>query len=162
MGCVFSGQNAKARILDEVEEAIKAGQPVELDINKVLANANACDQFLKFAQADFSSENLEFWLEVPKFHAAYEKAGSDAERRKLADEMIAEFLTDTSNRFVCIGASNIAEVKSAELSKNMFDGARETALNTLNLDIFPRFTESPGGLELAKRSELCMLTKVKG
>ena len=48
--------------------------PKELSLKRVLADSKALADFMAYAQADLSSENLEFWVEVNAFRAAWDGA----------------------------------------------------------------------------------------
>ena len=125
--------------------------PAHLSCEKVLADASAQAMFLTFAKAEFSEENLEFWIAVSEFHRKWD-AGED--KTSLLEGMFTEYLNPGSLKQVCIGDSKVnalkAKMKEANVAtlKGLFDDAQEIALKTLKEDIFPRFEEHTDGQAL--------------
>ena len=129
--------------------------PKELSLKRVLADSKALADFMAYAQADLSSENLEFWVEVNAFRAAWDGA-VDAAREAASTKMVDTFLRDGAEKQVCIGAWDTAVQQKAALAKDMFDASQLIAEKTLREDIFPRFEENEKGKALARdRPELC-------
>ena len=54
---------------------------------------------------------------------------------------------------VCIGDTRVKLIPG-EYSKDMFEMPQQIAFETLELDIFPRFVDSPKGCELAQKAAL--------
>ena len=126
--------------------------PRELSVTKVLASKEATAAFLTFAQGEFSAENLEFWLEVNAFQKRWDTNDQTA-READCKQIIEEFLKEGADRQVCIGDHRVKLIPG-EYSKEMFEMPQQIALETLTLDIFPRFADSAKGAELAKQVEL--------
>ena len=109
---------------------------------------------MAYAQADLSSENLEFWVEV-NASAPRGRCGRRGARGGV-DKMVDTFLRDGAEKQVCIGAWDTAVQQKAALAKDMFDASQLIAEKTLREDIFPRFEENEKGKALARdRPELC-------
>ena len=93
------------------------------------------------------------------------KKGDDDGRATLATELIATYLKAGSPKQVCIGdfkvAAVVADAERGTYSRDMFDKAQGIAVLTLELDIFPRFTESDAGRSLVRRADLCDGPKVE-
>ena len=70
---------------------------MQLSLDACLQAADATQTLLAFAKKDLSEENLEFWLEVQAFRKRWD-SGSDEQRNKDAEWMVAEFLTEGSPR----------------------------------------------------------------
>ena len=119
----------------------------ELDCEKVIRDAAALDKFLKFAQGEFSAENLEYWIAVEEYRKAWSVAA--------ADTIKEDYLKEGSPKQVCIGEAKALQVINTEASVDVFDSSQKIALQTLKEDIFPRFCDSPQGAELAKNAALC-------
>ena len=146
----FKKADAAARTGLTLESA-----PKELSLKRVLADSKALADFMAYAQADLSSENLEFWVEVNAFRAAWDGA-VDAAREAASTKMVDTFLRDGAEKQVCIGAWDTAVQQKAALAKDMFDASQLIAEKTLREDIFPRFEENEKGKALARdRPELC-------
>ena len=135
-----------------------------LSCDKVLANAAARDSFVKFATDEFSVENLEFWIEVTKFEAAW---ASFSNKSAELDRMFQHYLVEGAPKQVCIGADKVQKLHDARRKlesegpdsdlRTMFSttgikhvgfNTQEIALKTLKEDIFPRFEESDAGQKL--------------
>ena len=102
----------------------------DLHFKPVLADELATQEFLKFTKAEFSSENLDFYLAVRAFKERWCKtegnpshAVDEGERRREADGIIEEFLREGTDRQICVGAAarRVFEEASATNSSTMFD-----------------------------------------
>mmetsp|Transcript_21957 Transcript_21957/g.44847 ORF Transcript_21957/g.44847 Transcript_21957/m.44847 type:complete len:180 (+) Transcript_21957:113-652(+) len=138
----------------------KENAPPDLRFKAVLADEAATQEFLKFTQAEFSSENLEFYLAARGFaerwrstegHTAHTEAELCAMRRE-ADAIIDQYLREGADTQICVGASvhRVFEEASAANCSSMFEAPLRVALRELQNDSFPRFKESHAGAKLAR------------
>ena len=132
-----------------------------LNLKATLDDSDASAAFMAFARADMSEENLEFFLQVADFRAAWDaKEGEGAAQQEMARSLITTFLKAGAPKQVCIGDWRVKKVlddaEAGVFSKGMFAEPAAIAENTLAQDIFPRFQDSDPGLELGRRRpELC-------
>lgn len=133
--------------------------PSVLNLAATLQDAEASSLLMAFAKADFSEENLEFWLVVAKFRDAW-STSEQSDRQKEAEAILDLYLRDGAQKQVCVGDWRVKRVVSdagsGTFSGDMFAEAALIAERTIAEDIFPRFQDSQPGSELAqRRPELC-------
>ena len=105
---------------------------------------------LAFCEAEFSAENLTFWMRATAWAAAWDGRSAE-ERQSTADALVARFLADGAPQQVCIGRADEFASSLATLSKEMFDPAVEVARAALALDIWPRFEETDDWRRIAAK-----------
>ena len=92
----------------DARERAEGAQPLA----RARRRARRLADFMAYAQADLSSENLEFWVEVNAFRAAWDGA-VDAAREAASTRMVDTFLRDGAEKQVCIGAWDTAVQRAA-------------------------------------------------
>jgi len=127
----------------------------ELDYEACMANKEALDAILEFATAEFSEENVRFWIEVQD----YKRKAAAAEESAAALEAIASRIIDT---FLCRSAETLVNLPAAmlkqfgarsdagsyEFSPGMFDGAAKEISTMIKRDTWSRFRLSDAAEEL--------------
>jgi len=96
---------------------------------------------------------------VHAFHGRWEGYGAgekaDALRENDAEGVISEYLNEGSTHQVCMGDPRVKQlVEGSYTGVDMFDGLQAVVFAALQLDAFPRFSESAEGAELARRPAL--------
>ena len=100
----------------------------------------------EFCSAEHSEESLEFIVAASAWRAAWVDS-DEAARRVGADKLLDHFLVSGAPFEICVPSGKSVK-RDAPLKGTMFDEAMKYARTTLIMDIWPRFEESPLGLDL--------------
>lgn len=158
-GDVIVSVNGKAAKGHEAtNEMLKAAEgDVKLEVwreplEDVLASSKATALMMKYLEANFAEENLEFILAINAWQQGWD-AQSDSERKESAQAVFTKHLSDTAEKQMNCKLTQDFHNALKEASKNTFDEPYKVAKIGLTNDIWPRFSESAEGAQV--RELLC-------
>ncbi len=135
----------------------KASRPVNLfesmKLIDILYDDALRQQLRDFSEKQYSDENVDFWIDVEKFHAStitasYNKESSDrAVAVKLGGLIHKTYIEKNSEREVNISSKNSDAIQSLQLTNDdnddinmsFFDEAQQEIYDLIERDIYPRF-----------------------
>ena len=124
--------------------------PKGLECAKVLRDSAAISKLLAFAEADFSAENIKFWIDVEAYLRECESKPPDWQQTR-AKEIYNTYLKNGAPEQVCFTPDVLrgVEASMSNASKATFENVFALAEKAINEDIFQRFCDSPPGQQLS-------------
>jgi len=121
-------------------------------LNNVLTNGHGLQYFRAFLESEFSVENLDFYLAVQH----YKKLKQDSERKKMAYEILENFIRDRAQKQVNVSFSQREEVEenmrgTKGFPLDLFDNIQKSIFSMIESDSFPRFQRHPLYTRLFRR-----------
>jgi hypothetical protein len=129
--------------------------PKGLECAKVLRDPEAIAKLLAFAEADFSAENIKFWIDVAAFLQKCDSQPAEWQQTR-AQEIYDMYLKNGAPEQVCFTPEVLRGVESSMSSagKATFENVFVLAERAINEDIFQRFCDSDPGQKLTSNTKL--------